>query len=364
MSQNSALIFGSSPAALLMARRLEEHGLSVKLLDAGNHFQKESPKFIVPDLYSVPAIETFKQALNNYSSLAMLPLDISACDLSPLTFEDGAFTSFLGFGDKKHVSIPAISRHHVNTRLVTNPPYKELLRSLLNRFQGEILSFSEISKITCDGSNIQSVEINGAKTYTADLYVFADAPRNIIRLLPTDTLSQKDWAKLNRAFVWSRLSVEIELPKNDLAHNETLFLIPNSTDFEPWVGAPHYPTSLWTCYLSDEKVDDPELVSSEIRQLKKLLHKVFPSLNEESREPGIHLLPEAVANYSWMDKGSIFESSLQNSLFISELLSDYSGLPASLDVVEGALARLKARTNTAQENISHNPSILSANPLP
>jgi hypothetical protein len=364
MTTQTAFVFGSTPSTLLTARLLELQSYSVKIFDPGNHFNLESPHFLTPEVAAIPATDYFRECLTGLAKAADTEVQIETNDLSPITWGDNQFEGFLGFGDRKYNSIPALSRHHLNSSWVISPTLNSLFLDALRNFKGETIPFSEVSKLNCSASSIDSVEINGAKTLEADLYVFAQSPREMIPFLPSEFLSERDWTKLNRSPSWSKLTIEVPVTCQDWAANQNCFLLPNSNDFEPWIGLPGQTPSIWVSYLPEDKTENPEAIGAEIRQLKKLLSKVFPGLDENAPEPGIHLDPEAAGSYAWMESGQKIENSLEKSLFVSEILSDYAGLAASMDSSFKALERLLSLKDNPTQSRDAKPTILDSNPLP
>lgn len=362
MSTKKALIFGNNAAALITGLQLEKLGYSVQVHDPAQHFQYENPRFFAPEISFWPSSE------ESFENLAWLEQVMTSAnrrfqlggvevDRPPLAFDGNTVTEFIGFGDKTYSSIPAASVFNRRAELQLNLSERQIYQALREACTFEILEYSDISQIRFGGDGIESVQVNGTKDLTADLFVFCQTPNELIKLAPNDFFPARLLSRLARTAVYAQLSLDVPLDQAAMSELQKLnvfgpitFLMPAQNDHEPVLGQitdnadAANPTgrALWHSYIASEYAEDPEKISGQFRHMRKLIEKHLPVLTESLRQSTIHMQAEALSDYATNEALDVFKKSNNNAILASPLWSSQYGLAGAVEASRKAIAMIQA----------------------
>lgn len=358
-TKKTAFVFGSQLSSLISALHFQRLGYKVTLYDVSQSFSAESPRFISSILNFVPDSQRTHEALAFLSELLGQQIGFEDSEQAPKLVSAEKTIDFVGFGDKKYPSLPAISQLNQRAQLLLDTPIESLALRALELFDGEIKSYSQITSIDFNADGIEALQINGGKKQYADLYVFTQTPRELIELLPDEVLGSRLRSKLARTEVYGRLSLKTHdsFDTSELAElvDNFLFFIPQAADFEPCMGYINKSQSQWHSYMNSELAEDPEKLAGQVRHMRKIIERALPSLQGALKTASISFEKEDFASY---DSSSILANLLksnENMLFASSLWSEIPGLIGCLDALMLNL-QIRAETSKTTDNLTSTPS--------
>lgn len=307
MQKKSIAIISDSFAGLILTAQLERDGHSVTLIDTDDCL-KTQKLHVEHNLHFYPANHEFKLAIESLNSLLISPIDLTTEDLPPLTFEDGIFKPFVGFGDSKSTAIQPLSRINSSQNYQLSGSLEKKLAELSAHLSAKIYTYSEISQIDFSASRINKLIINGSQEIIADHYIFLNSPREIIGFIPEENLGSRTRSRIMKSPRWARVALELFHEKPLFDGKNLLFLIPNQNDQDPCVGQ-FLPSqsenaqvpflSIWETYIYSELSEDAESVANVIKGMRKLIKKAFPELDPKTKEI-ITVSPHSTADLSWL----------------------------------------------------------------
>lgn len=381
-TKKAIAIVSDSSAGRILGLRLSREGHTVTLIDTGDHFHTPSHSsfhhvpfypatadltLAIKNVLRLTAPETSSEiSLENSSEISLgtslhAPLEpspeisfehsIGALDLPPLAYEGGELKPFVGFGETKSSAVSVLSRYNHSLRLEMPDVFEEKLYDALEELKENTLNYSELTRLEFSGDSIEKLVINGSQEIFADRFVFMNSPRELLPLLPADhkTLGARTRGRIVKSPIWSRVTLQMEHSRPLYDGRNLIFLSPSQGDQDPCVGTCFIQNhggelryfSAWETYIDNDLNEDAEHVSSAIKNMRRMIRRTFPHLEEKPREV-LSVTPEAAADYSWIFEHSDFQSVATNLVIAPTLASSYTGLARMIDSASRAHGLLSA----------------------
>ncbi|MCB0385258.1 MAG: NAD(P)-binding protein [Bdellovibrionales bacterium] len=285
------VIVGGHLTGLLVARGLELRGQNVALIDEGDELGGTLRPFSVngqeleTDLALMPAGEESEKLLGWLQDFINEPAGGETQDLAPTTFDSGSFKTFVGFGDRKFLSLNVLSAYNQNRFLNLLVSPANWVQRLAESYQGEAFTRSVLTGIELTDSEM-ALTLNGAKSIYARRVVYCLPSRNLLDDMEIDLIPGRVRQKMAKSRLWT--SVHLHL-LHSRVHQQNLalhFLFGSKDDFEPTVGR-FFPSrsgdlsgqcSLWMGLLPTELADDSEQIANTLREMKKQIKRAYPDL--------------------------------------------------------------------------------------
>lgn len=354
-----AVLISQNPVGILAAALLEKAGVEVTLVDAGNNTFSNRAAFV--EVASIPSEPTAFEALAQLEETLDLKLVAGEVEASPVYFEGNEPKPFLGFGESKFKSVAPLSAFNFTKNLALTQSLGAAVARAREVFQGKVLHYTEVAKVELNGSRIDHLVLNSGNNLSADFYAFCDSPRATLNLIPADVMNARSRSRILKTPVWSRVKIHFTHKEPVCAPellNRALYLIPGGTTQEPFVGQVFADESgvrsVWQSYLPEEMIEEPEVISSTIKHMRRQLQRAF-NAEEFRRENLLIAEPESFGDFSWMKEGSGLESELENALFASPLFSNFNGLMACVEQAR----RIYTAITAPEQNPSKEPTILA-----
>lgn len=284
-----SLVIGSSLSGLIAANQLEATGRKVALvegLDAlGGSCRPTSSLVGTIDhgLKIFPDTSETVEALTWLESLLDEKISAESVDAPPVTFDEGKFKPFIGFGDQKVRSAHEIDCYAQGKYLHLSSTPKEWVPKLASSFTGTLLTQSYITKIQVDDEFVIDVLINGSKRISAREVLFCAAPRQLVRLLPETHIPSRLKQRLVKGELFS--SLNLDLVHSGIITDSRAVHVLKGANEEPNVGVFHHPVtdpegntsqlSQWTTLVPYDLVDDSELSASALKQIKRQVKRAY-----------------------------------------------------------------------------------------
>ncbi|HWU42705.1 MAG TPA: FAD-dependent oxidoreductase [Bdellovibrio sp.] len=349
-------IIGSGLTGLSIAAALSRETKNIALIDGADFAGGANKKITFPTgpinngLRFVPDSVLAEKSLRFLENLLDTKIAGEITDEAPITYDSGQFKTFLGFGEN-----PPAFYEELNYFTATNSihllkqPY-EWTQLLLEKFNGDFLPRSYVTKFHHEGDRVTHLTINGSKTLHAHNFIFAGSVKDLALLLPEDTLSARAKAKLAKNTYWTGLCL-------DLCHNSAVTDSPamhvlNGTtqdEIGPCVGkflpaieveGKVLQSSQWMTFIESEATDDSEVVGLALKKIKRQIKRAYPEALNDLKLERIFVAPLIAGHGDLKLSANMTIPELSNLWIASSTVSEQKNLVGSLLQAEMILASL------------------------
>lgn len=292
------IVIGTGLTGVLSAHLAHRAGKKVLLLEARD-IVGGAVRRIQTDAGALPSsLEFFPENEISISLIQKLSDVLGAQVLDqveetrPLTFDEGHFKPFVGFGDRKNPSIGELSFYNNPRRLKLLSGPDQWLETLLQLGVGDVQTLAEVTHFEVNNNNVTAVTINAANSYMADKVIFAAPPKHLDLLFKQEDLAPKTRSRIAKSHVWTSVGLHLHHTQLQTQELGLHFLMGSSEEFEPCVGRFFTPApeekgqkSCWISLIPEEKSEDVEFIADTIkymkRQIKRAYHEAFENLVNE-----------------------------------------------------------------------------------
>lgn len=292
------VVIGSDLGSLALACALSQNTKNVALIDSQDFPGGDCRAVPFPTgqisngLHFTPDTDLTKKALEFLESLIGQPVVGPQREIPPVTFEQGQLKEFIGFGESTPQFYEEIKFFTANTRRELLVPSYQWAQLLTQKFQGEFLARSYVTKFEVAENKIVSVTINGAKNIKAMNFIYGGAIKALSRLLPADTLNPRARTKLAKNTYWSALYLDLCHSKV-VSENSAVHILNGTTADElgPCAGqflpatSDGLQVSQWVTFVEDDTEDESEVVAQALKKMKRQIKRAYPdALNDLKSE--------------------------------------------------------------------------------
>ena len=284
-----SLIIGGGLSGLLVAHQLENTGRKVALVESldtlgGNCRPVQSKVGLIDHgLKIFPASENCKDVLQWVSSIIGEKIETELIDAPPLTYDDGKFKPFVGFGNQKVETAHEIDAYAKSQYFRLSSTPKDWIRKLTDSFAGTVLTQSQATKMQIDDHFVIEVLINGAKRFSGREVIFCAAPPQLVRFLPEGSAPARLRQRLLKGEFWTSINLDL-IHSTPVTESQAVHVLKGANE-EPSVGLFQPPTTLedgkivqlsqWLTLVPRDITDDSELVASALKQIKRQLKRAY-----------------------------------------------------------------------------------------
>lgn len=299
-------IVGAGLAGLSIAATLSKETTNIALLDGADTIGGltrpiASPTGVIDNgLRHVPASDLNASALKFLEELLGLKVIRSIVDHPPLTFEDGALKPFVGFGDRSpdfyDQLAPLLQPRSFDFHLLPH----EWPALLFEKFGGQFMPRSHVTRINVENEAVTHLTINGAKSLKASQVIYT-GPVKSLAILMGDAISPRLKQKLSKNSYWT--AVCLDLCHDKVVTSEPALHVLNGTTVDelgPCVGkflpsaeteqGPRQ-TSQWMTFLDEEVTEESEVVAHALKKIKRQIKRAYPDALEGLVRERILLAP-------------------------------------------------------------------------
>lgn len=286
-------IIGSGLTGLAIAAALSRETKNIALIESsdfsgGMNKQVKFPTGPINNgLRFVPGTASSEQAIQFLENLLGLKINAGNNEVAPITYDSGSFKTFLGFGDNPPAFYEELSyftnAQHMNLHLEPNA-WSQLL---LEKFQGDFLPRSYVTKFHKEGDKVTHITINGAKTLHANNFIFCGHIKDLALLLPEDAISTRARVKLSKNAYWAGLCLDI-CHSHAVSESDAMHVLNGTTQDEigPCVGrflpaveaeGQTLQASQWMTFIEQEATEDSENVGLALKKIKRQIKRAYPT---------------------------------------------------------------------------------------
>lgn len=359
-------IIGSGLTGLSIAAALSRETKNIALIEAADVPLGANKKVIFPTglinngLRFVPDSVSAENALGFLENLLNTKLIADIAEQAPITFESGNFKTFLGFGDNPPPFYEEFSyftsSKHIDLAL---QPY-EWTQLLFEKFKGEFLPRSYVTKFHQENNLVTHVTINGSKTLYARNFIFAGTVRDLGILLPEDAISIRARSKLLKNTYWTALCLDLCHGK-PVTDSSAMHVLNGTTQDEigPCVG--HFlpatavngdslQVSQWMTFVEQEITEDNEIVGTALKKIKRQIKRAYPEALDNLKSERIFVAPIIAGTGDIKLNANLTLPELENLWVASSTVSEQKNLIGALAQAEMVIASLGFQVQQSAQN--------------
>ncbi len=373
MQKKSVVIVTDNLSGFIVAHALEKQGFAVTLVDTDNQ-PRAADRFQRLGVPFYRDTSQFRHGIREISeAIAALDpqfsgIELSEVNLAPQTFIDHELHPFVGFGDSKSTATHSLTHFNHSSRLRLSLTESEIISKLLSQIQFKWISYAEVTGLHFNHNSLEKITINGHQDLAADSFIFLTAPHEWLPVLPHEVLGTRTRTRLAKCHYFSRISLEFTHTQAVSTDENVFILTPNQADHSPCAGQfflQSSPTgvqykSMWETYISSELIEDSEFVAAEIKNVRKLVRKAFPNIEEKPLEI-ITISPFAHSDLQWTFDQKDLHEVASNLLIYPSLGANSLGFMQCVEAASWALdghsARLAEKPSSNTDETQ--PSLLS-----
>lgn len=368
-----SIVIGGGLSGLIAANQLESTGRRVVLVESldilgGTSRATKTPIGTVDHVLKfVPATDEAMQALEWLSTVLDQPIEYDVVEAPPVTYDDGKFKPFVGFGEQKietAIEIDAYAKDKY-LRLKTTP--KDWVARLTETFTGTLMTQSFATKFQIDDAFVIEILVNGSKRLSAREVVFCATPQQLTRLLPDTHSPARLRQKLLKGEFWT--SANLDLIHSHVVTESAAVHVLKGANEEPSVGLFHPPTKLedgravqlsqWLTLVPKDTTDEAELVASALKQIKRQVKRAYESSLEDLIKERIVVSPTSHGDLTGALADDGKWPKLENLWVISSFLDPRKNTLGAISQARRTLASL-----VGEPAVIHVPTDLTEAPQP
>ncbi|UYL10663.1 NAD(P)/FAD-dependent oxidoreductase [Bdellovibrio sp. SKB1291214] len=356
-------IIGSGLTGLSVAAALSRETKNVVLLDGLDHAFGANRQINFPTgpinngIRFVPDSVLSEKALGFLENLLGQKVIADVSDEAPVTYDSGNFKTFLGFGENPPAFWEELSYFTSSKRIDLQLQPFQWTQMLLEKFTGEFMPRSYVTKFQQEGERITSVTVNGSKTVHAQNFIFAGAVRDLSLLLPEDAISQRARAKLGKNSYWTALCLDICHSKA-VTESTAMHVLNGTTQDEIGPCAGRFmpavevdgnmiQASQWITFIETEVTDDSEVVGMTLKKIKRQIKRAYPEALDDVKLERIFVSPYIAGNGDLKLSANKTIPNLENLWVASAPLSEQKNLVGALLQAEMIVASLGFKVEEA-----------------
>lgn len=284
-----SIVIGGGLSGLIVAHQLEGAGRKVALVDAldvlgGNcRPYKSAIGFTDHGFKFFPSSAAALSSLQWLESILGEPIGIQEIDAPPVTYDNGKFQPFIGFGDFSPEAASELDYFASPKRLITEKTPKDWVTRLSETFMGEVFLQSHLTRLQFEDGFIIEALLNGTKKVSAREYVVCAPPTVLGAVLPDTALSTRNRMRLTKGKFFTAIYLDI-IHGKPVTESRQLHVLKGGSE-EPLVGVfqpaitneagQAIQQSQWVTFVRADMTDDAEATATALKMIKRQIKRVY-----------------------------------------------------------------------------------------
>jgi hypothetical protein len=341
-----AIVVGSNLGGLVVAAGLSQNS-KVALIDKnelpGGGFSR------INQFHTIPFNSETERTLDFLELLVGHQIRREKIEQHPVTFEQG-IKPFVGFGENAPVCVDELHYYLSPERIYLHEAPQEWIHVLFEKFRGEFINLSEVTKIIIEENKCKGVIINGQKQLVAKKVIFCGNPKELLEIIPNESLPPRFRQRVGKSLLWT--SVLLQLVHGESVNDSPMIhMLGQKSETDGFcIGQFFSPikledgsvsqTSQWLTFVSEVDADDEELLGQTVRRLKKLIQKAFPNAFNGLKYEKIMVNPQSHGKIGLNLSADMGVEGLEGLHVVSPFPSELKNIAGSLDSAEQCLRGL------------------------
>lgn len=362
-------IIGSGLTGLSIAAALSRETKNIALLESSDHAFGNNRMIKFPTgplnngLRFVPDSHSADNALSFLESLLGVSVVADKSNEAPIAYEAGGFKTFLGFGDHPPAFYEEINYFTSAKRNdLALEPYA-WTQMLFEKFTGDFLPRSYVTKFHQEGERVTHVTINGSKTLHAQNFIFCGSVKDLALLLPEEAISLRARTKLSKSPYWTALCLDLCHAK-PVTDSTAMHILNGTTQDEvgPCAGRFMPPVlsgeegaqemlqaSQWVTFIEQEATEDSEVVGTALKKIKRQIKRAYPEALDNIKLERIFVAPIVSGNGELKLSANQTIPNLENLWVSSATMNEQKNLIGALLQAEMVVAALGFKIEKSAE---------------
>lgn len=301
------VIVGGGLSGLLMGAKLSAETDNVLILEAGDSFggvnrPVETPTGPLDNGFRfLPDTKNSRKALGFVAELIGQEIEANSVEHFPVTFEGGSLKEFVGFGNNPPEFYDELAYFINPKHLELGTPVYSWPQLLLEKYHGDFLPRSYVTKFVVSDDNVTQVIVNGSKTISGHNFIYCGPLKSLAPLLPDEVMNPRAKNKLSKSLYWTGVGLEIT-HSSVITDSKAVHVLNGTTQDEigPCVGVFHpaqigedlaLQTSQWLTFVDEETSEDSEVVGIALKKIKRQIKRAYPTALEGIKRERIVVTP-------------------------------------------------------------------------
>lgn len=301
------VIVGGGLSGLLIGAKLSSETDNVLILEAGEGFGGVNRPVETPTgqmdngLRFVPDTKNARKALRFVEELIGQGISIKSSEHFPMTFEGGSLKEFVGFGSNPPEFYDELAYFINPKRMELGTPVYSWPQLLLEKYIGDFMPRSYVTKFVVTDDNVTQVIVNGAKTIAGHNFIYCGSMKSLAPLLPDEVMNPRAKNKLSKHLYWTGVGIEIT-HSTMITESSAIHVLNGTTQDEigPCVGMFHpaqigedqaLQTSQWLTFVDEETSEDSEVVGVALKKIKRQIKRAYPTALDGIKRERIVVTP-------------------------------------------------------------------------
>lgn len=349
-------IIGSGLTGLSIAAALSRETSNIALLDGADFAGGVNKQINFPTgpinngLRFVPDSVLSEKAMKFLENLLATKIVADVSEEAPITYEAGGFKTFLGFGENPPAFYEELNYFTSSKRIDLAVEPHQWTQMLMQKFTGDFLPRSYVTKFHQEGDKVTSITINGSKTLHAHNFIFAGSVKDLAILLPEDAISVRARSKLGKNTYWTALCLDICHSKQ-VTESTAMHVLNGTTQDEigPCAGkfmpaveveGQTLQASQWMTFIESEVTEDSEVVGMALKKIKRQIKRAYPEALDDVKLERIFVTPIIAGNGDIKLSANMTIPSLENLWISSATVNEQKNLVGALLQAEMTVASL------------------------
>ncbi len=350
------IVIGSGLTGLNIAANISKETQNILILESENHIGGANrsatlhSETIENGLRFFPNTELASQVLFQLENFLGLKLIGPTKENHPETYDAHGFKSFVGFGDKSPEFYDQLAYFLNKSEIQLTLPIHQIINLINDKYQGEILTRSYVTRFNFTEDKLTHVTVNGTKQFHANNFIFTGNVRDLNLLMPDEFMSARAKAKLKKDTAWMGLCLDLfhEVPEGTaLVEKDNLFVLNGTTDDDigPCVGrfnpalSPQKQISQWMSFVDVDTAEETENIAEVLKKMKRQIKRAFPEMAEHIKGERLFMSsPLSCGELKMNANGTLHK--VDNLWIASTQVSKYPNLLGSLLQAQMTLAAL------------------------
>lgn len=289
-----SIVIGGGLCGLIAANQLEHTGRKVALVEAldvlgGASRPVQTPAGVIDhSLKFIPETDDSESTFTWLESVLGQPIAREIIEAPSVTYDEGKFKPFVGFGDQKietanEIAAYARARYY---KLTSSP--KDWIPRLIETFTGTVFTQSHVTKMHVEDDFVIEVWLNGSKRLSAREVFFAATPQQLTKLLPESHLTTKLRQRLLKGEFFTSINLDL-VHAAPVTDSRAVHILKGANE-EPSVGLFFDPVttedgrtlqvSQWTTLVPRDITDDAEVTAAALKQIKRQVKRAYENALE------------------------------------------------------------------------------------
>ncbi|XGC80753.1 FAD-dependent oxidoreductase [Bdellovibrio bacteriovorus] len=356
-------IIGSGLTGLSIAAALSRETKNIALIEAMDVPNGVNKKVNFPTgpmnngLRFVPDSVLSEKAMRFLENLLNQSVIADVTEEAPITYEAGGFKTFLGFGDNPPAFYEELAYFTGSKRIDLALEPHQWTQSLFEKFKGDFLPRSYVTKFHKEGEKVTHITINGSKTLHAQNFIFAGTVKDLGILLPEDSISIRARTKLSKNTYWTALCLDLCHSKA-VTESKAMHVLNGTTQDEigPCVGrflpateveGQTLQSSQWMTFIENEVTEDSEVIGLALKKIKRQIKRAYPEALDGLKLERIFVAPIIAGNGDIKLKANMTIPELENLWIASPTVHEQRNLVGALLQAETIVASLGFQVEAA-----------------